>query len=139
MNYFYISLAGISLYYGYYYGKNYLNQYIMSKVLNELNKKQNEEGEVFKPLEKSKSALILYKHGGKDHRVCIPYDRSRVISMMRKDVKLITNEGEIDITHKPGIPYLLSAFQMGGNKILVKKDNKIIREYVEHEIPNYLE
>lgn len=139
MNYFYISLAGVSLYCGYYYGRSYLKQYILNQVLKELNKKQDEEGEIFKPLEKSKSALILYKHGGKDHRVCIPYDRSRVISMMRKDVKLITDDDEIDITHKPGIPYLLSAFQMGGIKIVVKKDNKVVREYTDHDIPNYLE
>lgn len=140
MNYFYMTLTDIGLYYGYYYGKNYLNQYILNKVLDELDKKQNNEEVLFKPLERSNSALIFYKNGGKDHKVCIPYDRSKATSMLRKEVKLYFTDGEtIDITHKPGVPYLLSANDMGGVKIIVSKNNINIKEYSEDQIPNFLE
>lgn len=129
----------IGLYYGYRYGKSYLQSYIISKVMEELNKKQEEEGTPFISMERAKSAVILYKHGGKEYKVCVPYDRTKSRAMLRKEVFLLSDNGKIDITHKPGVPYLLSAEKMGGVKIVVVKDNKTIREYDKDEIPEYLE
>ena len=136
-----VTLIGtVSIYYGYLYGKSYLEKHIIDRVMGELNKKQDEEGVVFKPLEKTKSAVILYKHGGKEHKVCVPYDRTKTRHMLRKQVFLVLqNDKNLIITHKPGVPYLLSAKDMGGSKIIVTKDGKTVREYEEDEVPNYLE
>lgn len=138
-----IILGGsVSLYYVYYYAKSRLYKYLMNRMMEELNKKQESEDILFQPLERTKSAVILYKHGGKEHKVCVPYDRSKSRIMLRKEVYLVRNGGEkeerIEITHKPGVPYLLSAKEMGGSKIIVIKDNKIIKEYGEDEKPAYL-
>ena len=134
----YIFGASVGLYYGYQYGKSYLNNYIIKQVMDELNKKQEKDGVIFQPLERTKSAVILYNHGGKEHKVCVPYDRSKSRAMLRKKVFLIRDDDRIEITHKPGVPYSLSAKDMGGNKIIVTKDNRTIKEYTDIEIPNYL-
>lgn len=41
----------------------------------------------------------------------------------------------IDITHRHGLPYHLSAKDLGGEKIIHKKGDDIIREFEEEEIP----
>jgi len=139
MNVYYFPIIAVGTYFAYHYSKKYLNDYILNKVNEELSKKQDQEGISFKTFERTKSAVVLYKYGGKEHKVCIPYDRTKSTSMLRKEVKLILDNEEIDITHKPGVPYLLSANDMGGSKINVVKDGKIIKEYVSDEIPGYLE
>lgn len=139
MNIYYFPAIAVGAYCAFHYGKIYLNDYILNRVNEELNKKQDQEGVSFKTFERTKSAVVLYKYGGKEHKVCIPYDRTKSTSMLRKEVKLISVDGEIDITHKPGVPYLLSANEMGGSKITVVKDGKIIKEYIDDEIPGYLE
>ena len=130
--------TGVGVYYGYNYVKSYLNRYILTKVMEELDKRQEKEGIVFKHLEKTKSAVIVYKHGGKQHKVCVPYDRTKSRTMLRKKVFLVKAGEKIEITHKPGVPYLLSSKDMGGEKILVTKDNQTIKEYSNEEIPKYL-
>ena len=136
--------GGICTYYGYYYGyyylKNKLTTYVLTQVQDKLNEMQEKEDVSFHPSEKSKSAIVLFMDGGKQHKLTVPYDRSRGRSMARKNVYLVLdNDNKKDITHKQGVPYLLSAKQMGGHKIVVEKDNKVIREYSEDEIPNYLD
>jgi len=135
--------SGIGFYYGYQYVKSYLNNYIIDRVMKELNKKQEDDGILFKQLERTKSAVICYKHGGKDHKVCVPYDRSKSRPMLRKKVFLVRNDDNeeklLEITHKPGVPYLLSATEMGGSKIIVIKDSKIVKEYKKEDIPNFLD
>lgn len=157
MSQYYVSTAiigSIGVYYGYYYVKgyvqNYVQNYVMERVMEELNKKQDQDSEIFKPMEKSKSAIILYNHGGKSHNICVPYDRSKSRKMLRKEVFLVRsdsdqvnnnyeNEQRVEITHKPGVPYSLCAKDMGGTKIIVTKDGETIREYGEDEIPNFLD
>lgn len=139
MNFYYFPIIAAGGYLFFHYGKTYLNNYILSRVNEELNKNQDQEGINFRVFEKSKSAVVLYKYGGKEHKVCIPYDRTKSTNMLRKEVKLIKNEETIDITHKPGVPYLLSSEDMGGDKIIVIKDNSVIKEYFGDEIPGYLE
>ena len=130
-------------YYGYYYVKKRLDNYVVEQVMKKLNEITEEDEVTFKPLQKSQSALILFSHGGKQHQVCIPYDRTKSRNMLRKKVYLVRNEDKTgltktEITHKPGVPYLLSAQDMGGDKIVVEKDNNILIEYDKDEIPNYL-
>lgn len=142
--------SGIGLYYVYKYAKGRINKYIVERVLDEMNKNQTKDGILFKPLGRTKSAVILYKDGGKEHKVCVPYDRTKSRKMLRKKVFLVRSsdspdekeerkEERIEITHKPGVPYLLTPREMGGIRIEVIKDGTVIQEYNETEVPYYLD
>jgi hypothetical protein len=126
-------------YNGYHYAKSKLNSYIMNKVTTKLDEMMEKEEVLFKPFQKSESALVLFTHGGKQHKVCVPYSRKKGRTMNRKKVFLLKGSEKIEITHKSGVPYLISAKTMGGDKIVVEKDNKIIQEYSSEDIPRYLD
>lgn len=137
---------GVSISVSCYYGGDYVKKCLSGMMMNMLDKhtKPDRSKVSFKTLGRSQSAIISFDHLGKQHKVCVPYDRKKSMKMLRKTVFLIKdNETEktnkIDITHKPGIPYLLTPKQMGGIKIIVEKDNKILKEYTEDEIPEFLE
>lgn len=125
-------------YYGYYYLKNKLDNYIIVQVMKKLDEMGNAEEVKFQPFQRTRSAMVMFEHGGKQHRVCIPYDRTKSRAMLRKKVYLIRGNDKIEITHKPGVPYLLSAKDMGGNNIVVEKDKEIIHEYCAEDAPAYL-
>lgn len=124
-----VPLIGLGGYYGY----NYLYNYIVSKAMEEVNKKFSNTEEQLQIV--NNTAIISYQYGGKNYKVCVPYDSSKVRGALRKEVFLIRGNERIDITHKPGIPYLLSAKDMGGNRIIVTKDEQILNEFEENEIP----
>ena len=139
MNY----LLGISasigaIYVTYYYGKRAVYSYVMDKVKEELDKRleKEETEDLFRPAEKGLSALIKVNHAGKNHNVYVPYDRSKSSSMLRKKVFLIKNGEKIELFQKPGIPYLVSAQDLGGEEIVVENlSGEIVSRYNENEIP----
>ena len=142
MNSFYYILSigtlGISSYYLYKFGKNKANKYIMDKVMEELNKRMENEQEGFKPMRKSTSALINIQHGGNTNSIYIPYNRRLVTKMLNTRAFLLKGEDKIEITHKPGVPYLVSAKQMGGDMIVIEnKEGHVLNCYKDDEIPNY--
>lgn len=126
-------------YYGYRYIKKEISRYVTDQVMTKLNDISNSEEIKFKQFQKTPSALVIFDHGGKSHNICIPFDQTKAKYMRRKDVFLIKDNTEIEITHKPGVPYLLCAEEMGGESIVVKKDNNILRVYNKEEVPKYLE
>lgn len=136
-----LGLAGC--YYGYYAVKSKIQNYIVAEVMVKLNEKGNNDPISFSELPNNKSGLLRYEQGGKKYSLCVTYDQTKAGSMRGKEVYLISGEQGIEqktlLTHKPGIPYLLSAKDMGGTKIIVEKRNKIIKEYKDDEVPNYLE
>jgi len=112
----------------------------MGKVNEELDRRMeaDKEQELFKPVHKN-SAVIMVNQAGKTHSVYIPYDRKKSSSMLRKKVFLIKENEKIDISQKPGVPYLITAKQLGGQKIVVEDlTGEIIKTYTEDEVPNYL-
>jgi hypothetical protein len=138
--FFSIPLIGYVGYKGYEYGKSRFYEYVFAKVSEELDRRlqKEDEEELFKPNAKSKSAIIKFSHGGKTHDVYIPYDRSKSTSMLRKRIFLIREDKKIELVQKPGIPYLVSADQMGGTQIIVENlSGEIIRTYSESEVPGY--
>ncbi len=120
----------------YFYRKS-IKSYIINKVIEQISEKREETK--FQPLRKTQSAMVLFEHGGKQHKLFVPYNRRKSSAMIKKKVYLIFVDREEEITHKPGIPYLLSAGDMGGDKIVVKIDNIVVKEYVGDEVPNYLD
>ena len=142
MNYFYLSLPVIGWmgYMGYRYGESQFYSYVMSRVKDELDKRmmKEDEEEMFRPSDKS--AVIRVSSGGKSHSIFVPYDRSKSSSMLRKKVFLLTINGEkIDITQKPGVPYLVSADHLNGTTIVVENlSGETIKTFLESEIPGYI-
>jgi len=96
-------------YYGYYYLRSKLKLYVIDQVLKKLDDMSNAEEIKFQPFRRTQSAMITFEHGGKQYKLCIPYDNSKSRHMRRKKVYLFRGEDRIDISHKPGVPYLLSA------------------------------
>lgn len=143
-NYFYLSFIPISVYIGwrgYQYGKEKLYEYVMSEVKKELDKRMRDEDdqELFKPHERCKSAIIKVTHGGKSHNIFIPYDRSKSTSMLMRKVYLIRDGQEIELSQKPGVPFLVSAQDLGGDKIILKDfSGEHLHEYTANEVPNFL-
>jgi len=130
-----VGLTSVSLYTGYHYGKIALYKYVMRKVNEELDRRMETEEELFKPVHKN-SALIKVTHAGKSHDVYVPYDRRKSTSMLRKKVYLIKEGQKIDISQKPGIPYLVNAGQLGGTEIIIEDlSGEVVKRFSEDEIP----
>ena len=142
MDYFYLSLpiAGWMGYMGYRYAERRFYEYVMSRVKDELDKRmrKEDEEEMFRPSDKS--AVIRVSSGGKSHSIFVPYDRSKSSSMLRKKVFLLKMSGEkIDITQKPGVPYLVSAEHLNGTSIVVENlSGDVVRTFDCTEIPSYI-
>lgn len=69
-------------------------------------------------------ATITYKYQGKNYTIQVPFDQKRVLDMSTIQVTLHRDEETtVDITHQPGMPYLLTAMHYGGRSITVT--NKI--------------
>ena len=140
--YFWGSVIGFvsiySSYKGYFYMKEKLYNHIIEKV-NEKLKNDIEDEDLFKPLHKNSSAVINVKHNGKTHPVYIPYDRRKSVSMLRKRVFLLKDDQKEDMTQKPGVPYLVSAKDLGGDSIIVEDlSGEFLKSYTEDEIPGFL-
>ena len=140
MNYFLIPLAAYGTYVAYGYGKRQFYSYMMGQVNEELDKRlKKEEGEdAFHPM-RGKSAVIRVQHGGKFHDIYVPYDRNKSSSMLRKKVFLICDGQKIDLTQKPGIPYLVSAEHLGGTSIIIEDlSGDVIRTFDLEQVPGYI-
>ena len=147
-----LTILGTATYGIYYYGINMAKNYIGDKILSSIIEKEKAKFENtdpdFRIFGRSKSAVVVFNHIGKDYKIHIPYDKSKTRSMMKKKVFLIrklktkdperTENEKIEITHKPGIPYLLTAKEMNGLKIIVEIDTKLVKEYQENEAPKFL-
>lgn len=76
---------------------------------------------------------ITYHFNGSPHSLRIPHHPKNKLKMHQ--MFLIKGSTVIDITHKHGIPYYLSPKDLGGDKIIHKKGDDIIREFIDDELP----
>lgn len=85
------------------------------------------------------SASVVYERLGKQYILLVPYNRSRVVSMSQFKVELIRDGKQaVDITQQPGIPYMVSAKELGGNKIVItNEETRIKHEYDQCKPPMY--
>lgn len=66
-----------------------------------------------------KAASLTYDRLGKKYLLYLPYD-SRLMARMSGHQALLIKDGiEIDITQQPGIPYLVTATELGGSEIKI--------------------
>ena len=83
-----------------------------------------------------KSAFIVYSRCGKDYMINVPYKRELVTQMSKCKVFLSKNNEMINITQQPGIPYLVSAKMLGGDKIIMNC-GETVKEFLNDEIPSF--
>lgn len=128
----------ITMYFSYYYVKHQINMYVIDKVMSKLNENMDSVAH-FKQLGQN-AALITFEHGGIMYNVTTLYNRRKGRNMARKEVYLIkSDDTKTNITHKQGLPYSLSAADMGGKEIIVIKDSQTIKTYDINTIPNFLD
>ncbi len=130
---------GFISYYTYYCVKYKIRQYVADQVVKKVNEISNSEEVKFKQFQGHPSALVIFDYGGKSYNLCVPFDQAKAIHMRRRNAYLVKGEERIEITHKPGIPYMISAKEMGGEKIIVDKDGIVLKEYGADDVPKYLE
>lgn len=86
------------------------------------------------------SASIVYSRAGKDRILNIPYNKKLKMAMTPYKVLLVVNGTNYqDITQEPGMPYLCTARQLGGQKIIAtnKLDEKTLT-FSDDIAPGYL-
>lgn len=85
------------------------------------------------------SASVLYERMMNTYVVWLPYDRSQVAAMSQFKVELLRNKGDpVNITQQPGIPYLVSATELGGHSIkVINTENGTKYEYTGDQVPLY--
>lgn len=83
------------------------------------------------------SASLTFPYLGKIYPLNVPYKQSLVVKMSALQVFLIMKTGtELNITQPPGIPYMVSAKDMGGKGIrIINLDTRKNKIYEEDEIP----
>lgn len=82
-----------------------------------------------------KSASIIYNYRGRRYILFFPFHPEEIMKSIGFQFFLIKKGKKIDITQQKGIPYLITANQLGGEKIELRKDNELIKEYLSDEIP----
>jgi len=118
--------------------KSFIKLYIiiqLKKILNKLEGKNNHlENQNTISFEKN-HVHITYHLNGNNHDLRIPHHTKNKLKL--NQIILINNDEmvEIDITHKHGLPYYLSAKDLGGHKIVHKKGDEVIMEFHHDEIP----
>jgi hypothetical protein len=87
----------------------------------------------FKIHESKKWANIIFESYGKSYQMIVPYDNNLVRKMSGSTVCLIDkNDIETDITQKPGLPYLMTAGELGGMSLRMTK-GETIKLFEENE------
>jgi len=67
----------------------------------------------------NKSISISYTSHGRPALINVPYDKQRIAKMQQWKLSVVKADGTvIQITQKPGIPYLCSASELGGERII---------------------
>lgn len=124
--------------------KNYIqNILVQIFVKASLVKKMIQENSMinFNSLPTLGTCKISYKCYGENFNLFIPFNPTKALDMSRFQVMLSFDNKCMDITQQPGIPYLFSAAEIGGDKYLIidtaAPDIHKISETIE--APRYLE
>lgn len=82
-----------------------------------------------------RSASIVYSRFGNNYIINVPYARELVPRMVQIKAMLIKSDKQIDVTQQPGIPYLITAAMLGGDKIILSRGDDHL-EFGPNEIPD---
>lgn len=85
-----------------------------------------------------KHAIIKFMYFGSQCKIYVPYDRKLVSKMSSSKIYLEKENGEkITLSQKPGIPFLVTPSQLGGNKITIHKNSGEVFTFIEDQIPTF--
>lgn len=62
---------------------------------------------------------LSYNYINQEYHLYVPFNRDYIIAMNHFKVELVSNSCTIDITQQPGIPYLITARDLGGDNIII--------------------
>lgn len=82
-----------------------------------------------------KSASLIYSYRGKKYLINFPYHKN-LIKYLNIHLFLIRHGEKIEITQQLGIPYFITAADLGGEKIEIWKDDELYKIYDLHDIPS---
>jgi len=129
---------------GYFYMKynKRISQLRMLWSLSEqLNVKKDTEtsGETFKMMDSDICAKITYERTGQKCNLYIPVNLCFTVAMSQLRVEVIDHHGgHFDITQQPGLPYIVTAHDLGAEKIRVtNEETGDVHTYDKHTAPLY--
>jgi hypothetical protein len=91
-----------------------------------------------------KSAIITYNRYGKNYHLYVPYSGMIATEMNRFRAYLIKDSSdkkgkkEEEITQQPGIPYMITASDLGGEKIIFRYRDRREVEFSSEIIPKII-
>lgn len=85
------------------------------------------------------SVTLSYSRMGKPCIIHIPYNMAKIASMAQFKVLLLRKQHDsLNITQEPGIPYMVSASQLGGYAIqITDEESGNVFTYQADQIPGY--
>jgi len=83
-------------------------------------------------------AEISYVRIEHPYRVWVPYDRHLAGRSIGHTATLIRDNEEINITQQPGIPYLVTAEDLGGSEIRIQTRNAVFVYRGSDPIPTHI-
>jgi len=147
MNYTYGSAIALIIVTSYYLGiplwiyDKYTKAKIILRLLENINESdtKTEKNTLFAINDSDMSAEITYNVMNEFRTINIPYSRQYIVPMSQFKAELLHN-GNIskDITQQPGIPYMVSALDLGGTDIKIT-NQETEKAYIYHGnyIPMY--
>jgi hypothetical protein len=122
-----------------YYARKKQAELLFSVVKTLQGKHTHDDSIAFSINDSDLSATILYKRLGHEYMLMVPFNRDYVAGMSQFRAKLFRhNKSPIDITQQPGIPYLVSAHDLGGTHIeITNHETGATHSYSSATVPLY--
>lgn len=116
---------------------NWIIQKVVDKVLE--NYPPPKSSHSIEISENGRSLIMSYTHLGRDYKLFLPYNRRATIPMAQYKASLNKRDGlNIDITQQPGIPYLVTPEDLGGDSItILNRDNGVQYTFGSSQTPLY--
>lgn len=103
-----------------------IDQYIAQKQ-EEDRRGRKDRKESFTLLNGGKVARVLIDRNGTESYVYLPYDRRKMARNVGKEVILVKDGERTNITQHAGLPYFVTAQQLGGDYVEIHSDGEIRR------------
>lgn len=80
--------------------------------------------------------ILKYTYLGQDYILRVPFQK-KLLRKVGYSVHHVTEDSETEITNQVGIPILITANDLGGGKIIIRKDDEIVEEFTNDQIVKF--